>query len=152
MTKNTAKPDVMTDDEILAGIEKSLRNQRLKAALRSKLLSQREKLLKKMGRGQTDTASAKDGQQILAEMLGERSVLELSGDEQRNLVERLGEERAVQEIVQRIEAENRAKAQPKGDARPKPGMTAAEIKSFYAGVGQVVPAVAQPPIPIADVD
>lgn len=154
MTKNTAMPIVMTDEELLTGIEKSLRNQRLKAAIRSRLISQREKLLKKMGRGQA--AEQQDASFPTDSEFTEPQRRVLRGD---SLLGTLSEEdRAMWESIYRSDNERRAQRplQPKQAVSPAPATkpTASEVEAlFNGGVKKTVQAArAFAPGPRADID
>jgi hypothetical protein len=165
MTKNTTKPDeLMTDEEMLAAIDRKLRSRRIKTAHLLKLQSKRELILKKMGRGRAPQATPQDPEDIDPDVRGMCSLLskeaaaemmayKLSDNEQRVLATMAGQDRVGWELTYRLEALLRAerKALPKHGVRPAPGMTPAEVKSFYAS-GVQAAAPVQPSITIADVD
>ncbi|HTB91341.1 MAG TPA: hypothetical protein VK728_00835 [Candidatus Sulfotelmatobacter sp.] len=146
MTK--VKPE-LTLQEQLAIVDRKLASKRIKAMHVARLMAVRERLVKRMGRTQV---SQQEDDALPSEFTGpQRRVLE-----GRSLLGKLNdEERELWEGVYRLENERLAQrqAQPKqDDVRPKPGMTNAEIKSFYAGVGQAAAPTPSTLEIIADVD
>jgi len=140
MTKHSA----MTDQEKLSIVESKLRKHRLSAKNTSSLLRQHDRLQTKIaGRGPgrpPNPSSGLSDDDVLANILGDRSAHELSPDDERILLESLDgdTERAVWAVVRRIEDERRAQAKAEWEARANPkqddvrsSMSIAAVEEFY---------------------
>jgi hypothetical protein len=145
MTKSTVG---LTDEELLGVIEKNLRKRRLSARQAASLMRQHDRLRKKIagegprrGRPPGETSRPTD-EQVLAEVLGGRSARELTFEDEKILIERLGQERAVWALVYKIEDEQLAKVK----AQPQPEQKTV-VPALPEGVALYGPA-GRPPVAV----